>query len=173
MKLRSLTNKKKGSITDIAFVLVAILGTAIFLLIAGYIFPRITAQMKTSQLGNNSYSVAALNSTDDIASRFDYLYIIIFVGLSISVLVSSFFIDSHPILIPIYIIALGLLVIFAVVSEHVYEAFENSDTFSATASTHPMTNYIMSHLVMIAIGLGVLSMILIFSKTPGGYGRGY
>ena len=163
----------KGSIIDIAYLLVAILGTAIFILIVGYIYPQITAQIKTSDIGNNSASVAALNSTDTIVTRFDSVFLAIFVGLSIAVLITSFFIDSSPILIPVYIIALGILIIFAVVAENVYAGFSADTTLAATAATHTITNYILTHLVMVAIGIGVLSMILIFAKPRGNIGRGY
>jgi hypothetical protein len=164
---------KKGSIVDVAFLLVAILGIAIFILIVGYIFPQITGAIKTnSPIGNNTASVAALDSSDNIISRFDYIFLTIFVGLSISVLISSFFIDSSPILIPVYIIALGILIIFAVVAENIYESFAESATFAATAATHPITNYVMSHLIMVAIGVGVLSMVLIFAKPKGNSGYG-
>ena len=164
---------KKGSIIDVAFLLVAILGIAIFILIVGYIFPQITGAIKTnSPIGNNSASVTALDSSDHTASMLDTIFLIVFIGLSISVLISSFFIDSSPILIPVYIIALGILIIFAVVAENVYESFANSATFAATASTHTITNYIMSHLIMVAIGVGVLSMVLIFAKPKGNGGYG-
>lgn len=162
---------KKGSIIDVAFLLVAVLGLAIFILVVGYIFPQITAGIKTSAIGSNTASVAALDSTDNIVSRFDTVFLIIFIGLAISVLVSSFFIGSSPILIPIYIIALSILMIFAAVVEKVYDAFATNVTFVATAATHPITGYILSHLIMAAIGIGVLSMVLIFAK-PGGQNQG-
>ena len=159
---------KKGSIIDIAFLLVAILGVAIFILIVGYVFPQITSKIKGSDIGTNANSVVALDTSDNVVGRFDAIFLTIFVGIVISVLITSFFIDSSPILIPIYIIAMAILVIFAVAAEHIYEAFAGADTFSAVAATHPITGYIMAHLVMVAIGVGVLSMILIFAKRGGG-----
>jgi len=166
MKLKNYLNKK-GSIIDVAFLLVAVLGLAIFILIVGYVFPQITSQIGASDVGNNTASMTALNSSDNVTARFDGIFLIIFIGLAISVLITSFFIESSPILIPIYVIALGLLIIFAVVVENIYESFANANTFIVIAESHPITQYIMSHLVMIAIGVGVLSMILIFAKPRG------
>jgi len=164
---------KKGSIIDVAFLLIAILGLAIFILIVGYVFPQITTAIKTSPIGNNTASVAALDSTDNIVGRFDIIFLIIFMGLSISVLITSFFIGSSPILIPVYVIALSILMIFAAVVENVYDAFATNSTFIATAATHPITGYILSHLIMTAIGIGVLSMVLIFAKPRGQQTGGY
>jgi hypothetical protein len=166
--------QKKGSILDIAFLLVFALGFAIFILIAGYIFPQITNEIKTnSPIGDNNNSVQALNATDNITLRFDTIFLMIFAGLSIAIFITSFFIDSSPILIPVYIIALGLLMIFAVVAENIYEDFSQVSTFSSIAALHPITNYIMSNLVMSAIAVGVLSMVLIFAKPKGYSGGSY
>jgi hypothetical protein len=158
---------KRGSIVDIAFVLVAILGFAIFILIVGKVFPAITHQIGESQIGTLNASQTALNTTDAIAGRGDGLFLTIFIGLCISVLITSFFIESSPILVPIYIIAVGLLLIFSVAAEHIYNAFATNDTFSAIAAGNTVTGFIMSHLVIITIGIGVLSMILIFAKPRG------
>ena len=165
--------EKKGSIIDIAYLLVAILGIGIFILIVGYVYPQITSQIKGSEVGNNSASVTALASTDNIVSRFDSIFLIIFIGIAISVLITSFFIDSSPILIPVYIIALAILITFAVIAEHVYTGFAENADMAATALNHPITSYILSHLVFVAIGVGVLSMILIFAKPRGTSGGPY
>ncbi len=164
--------QKKGSIVDIAFFLVVILGLAIFILIVGKIYPEITNQIKQSDIGDNANSVEALDTTEYIAGKGDMVFIFIFSGLIMAVLITSFFIDSSPILIPVYIISLGLLIIFSVVSENVYDSFSTNPSFSTVAATQPIAAFIMTHLVMVSIGVGVLSMILIFAK-PRGYGGGF
>jgi len=168
MKLRKIKRNKRGSIIDIGFLLIAILGLALFILIVGYVFPQITSQVKTSEIGTNADSVKALDSSDNIILRFDGIFLAIYIGIAISVLITSFFIDSSPILIPVYIIGLGIMIIFAVVAENVYENFAENGTLLAVAASHTITNYIMSHLILITIGLGVLSMILIFAKPNRG-----
>jgi len=162
---------KRASIVDVAFLLVVVLGLGIFILVVGKVFPMITDQIGDSEIGTNANSVEALDATDKIAGKGDMVFMFIFVGLTISIFITSFFIESSPILVPIYIIALGLLIIFAVVAENVYESFTDTDTFSAVAATQPVTAFIMTHLVMIAIGVGVISMVLIFAK-PRGYSPG-
>jgi len=162
--MRKLKGNKKGSIIDIAFLLVGIFGLAFFILIVGYVFPQITDKIKDSQIGENNDSLQALEATDGITQRFDVIFLTIFSGLVFAVLITSFFIDSHPIFIPVYILALGLLVLFAVIAENIYEAFSLSDQLSSTTLTYPITNAIMLNLVYVAIGAGILSMVLIFAK---------
>jgi hypothetical protein len=161
-----MTNKR-GSIVDIAFLLVVAMVHSIFLLVVSYVFPQITAGISASPIGNLTSSQSALNSTNTIAGSGNMVFLTIFIGLCITVLITSFFIDSSRILVPIYIIGVGFLILFAVIVENVYEGFAESATFAATAATQPTIDFIMNHLVAIAIGVGVLSMILIFAKSGG------
>ena len=39
---------KKGSVIDIAFLIVVVIGLSIFILIVGKVFPAITSQIKTT-----------------------------------------------------------------------------------------------------------------------------
>jgi uncharacterized membrane protein YjgN (DUF898 family) len=163
-QLRKLDLSKKGSIVDIGFLLVALFGLAFFILIVAFVFPQITAKLKLSDLGNNNDSLQALETTDGIMNKLDMVFLTIFSGLIMAVLITSFFLDSHPIFIPIYVIALGLLVLFAVIAENIYESFSISDQLSSTTVRYPFVNSIMLNLVYVAIGTGILSMILIFAK---------
>ena len=157
-----LRKNKKGSIIDIAFLLVALLALGIFILVVAKVFPSITTQLAKTQIGSDPASQGALNYTDDLAHRGDMVFMFIFIGLSIAIMITSFFIETSPILIPVYIIALAILIIFAVVSQKVYLSFSTSATFNAIS--YPIVDFIMSNLVMIAIGVGVLSLILMFAK---------
>lgn len=166
--MQNLKGDKRGSIFDVAFILVALLGTAIVILIIAYVFPQITAQIGATEIGNLSSSQAALDKTDNITGNLDNIFLTIFAGLSIAVFVTSFKIDSSPALIPIYIILLAMLVTVAAVGEYVYTEFSEVSQFAATAATHQVTNYIMSNLIITSIIIGVLSFILVFAKPGGG-----
>jgi hypothetical protein len=154
---------KRGSISDIAFLIIFLIGFAIFILVAGYVVPQITGALDDSPIGNNSASHSALSFTESLAGRFDNILLIMFVGIVIGVFITSFMIESNPIFVPIYILLLGFLVLFAVIMENVYEAF-NTGVLASTYATHTMTNYLLTHLVYITIAVGCLSMILIFAR---------
>jgi len=160
---------KRGSIVDIAFLIVFLLGFAIFILVAGYVIPQITGALDSSEIGNNTASHNALTYTENLTTRFDGILLVMFIGLTIGIFITSFLIDSSPIFIPIYIILLAFILIFAVVVENVYEGF-NTGALASTFAEHTMTNYIMTHLIFIAIAVGCLSMILIFARPRIGVG---
>lgn len=165
--------RKKGSIVDVAFLIVVLLGFSIFFLIVAKVFPTITNQISLTEIGSNEASVSALESTENTVGEGDMVFLFIFTGLVMAIFITSFFIDSSPILIPVYIIALALLLIFSAVSENVYHSFSEHPTFSEVSPNHPVINYIMEHLFLISIAVGVLSMILIFAKPRGYSGGGF
>jgi hypothetical protein len=160
---------KRGSIVSIAFLVVFLFAFAIFILIAGYVVPQITGALSDSEIGNNSASQGALTYTENLTQRFDGILLVMFIGLTIGVLITSFMIDSNPIFIPIYILLLAILVLFAAVVENIYEAF-NTGVLASTYAQHTITNFLMSHLVYISIAVGCLSMILIFARPRAGMG---
>jgi len=162
---------KTGSIQDIFFFLVMILGIALFILIVGYFVTEVTSQMESTVLNESAPTRTMLNYSDSIVSKLDYVFLIIFVGLIIGILISSFMIESHPIFVPIYTFLLGFAVVVGVIMGHVYDKFTENVDLAATAATHTFTSAIMDNFVKIIIGVGILSMIIIFAKARGREGR--
>jgi len=155
---------KKASIFDLAFIIIFAIGFALFLLIAGYVLLTINTQLKTTEIGTNPNSATALGWIDNIVSRFDYIFVILYIGLTIGLFISAFLIDSNQIFVPIYIILLALLVIISAVAQHLYQSFASVPEFMSRDIANPMMSYIMNHLIVSSIGIGVISMILIFAK---------
>ena len=155
---------KRGSIVDIAFIIIALLGLAIFIVVIGYVYPQITTAIRGTPIGNNTASAQALNQVDTGIGRMDNIFLIIFVGLTVALFVTSYKIDSSPALMPIYIILLALLVIIGITAQYVFEKFTEIPTFQPTAVLDIMMSKIMGNLTVISIVLGVISMVLIFAK---------
>lgn len=167
MQSKSARLNKRGSIQDVIFILIALLGLSIFILIVAYVFPQIYTQIKASPIGNNTDSAQALDKGISIAGSLDKVFLIIFVGLVISLMVTSYNIYSRPVFVPIYIILLALTVTIAAVGQYVYERFTTGTVFSATSLAQQAMHYTMTNLIIVAVGMGVLSMILIFAKPAG------
>ena len=161
---------KRGSIQDVFFFVVFVVGLAIFFIILNYVANEVTGELLQSALNTSEAARNALGYTETLTAQFDYIWLFVFVGLLIGVLISSFMIHSHPIFIPIYIIFLGVAVVVGVIMNNVYLAFTSNATLAATAATHTFSNTIINNYVLIVIGVGILSMIIIFAR-PVGAGR--
>lgn len=162
MEIRKIN--KKGDIENLFYFIVTMLGLALFIIILAYVVPKVTDEMKKTDMNESSYVRDMFSESDAIIDRLDPVYLIVFAGLIIAILITSFFINSHPIFIPIYIFLLGFVVVVGVIANHVYDEFAaNTDLATAAASQTFMIS-IMDNFVLILIGVGILSMIIIFAK---------
>jgi len=155
---------KKASIEDIFFLIVTLLGLAIFIIIVAYTIPQVTDGLAKTDINDSEAARTMFGASDDIIDRLDPVYLIIFAGLIISIFIVSFMIQSHPVFIPIYILLLGLAVVIGVIANHVYDEFAaNADLVTVSASQTFMVA-IMDHFIAIIVAVGVISMIIIFAK---------
>ncbi|PLW80761.1 hypothetical protein C0585_01000 [Candidatus Woesearchaeota archaeon] len=163
----SLRGNKRGSISDVAFWIIMIIAFSVLVLIMSYAFTQVNDQLKTSPIGANNESAAALDYETSVIGYFDGLFLAVFIALSLAVLITAYFIYSNPIFVPVYIIALGFLVLISTVGQYIYNSLINNPDLASTGTSNPMMTLIMSHLIISSIVIGVLSMILIFSKKSG------
>jgi len=162
---RKKKRNKKGSMIDVFFVIVTIVGLAIFILIMSHVTPKITDGLKEiDELNETNSSRQALDAVEENNNKLDGILLFVFVGLIIGIFITAFLIDSHPIFVPIYIFLLGFAVLIGVIMNKVYESFYNSEVLNETARELTFTTAILNNYVPIVIGVGIITMIIIFAK---------
>jgi len=154
----------KGSIEDIFFFIVTLLGLAIFLIIVAYTIPQVTDGLAKTDINNSEAARAMFAESDRTMDKLDPVYLIIFAGLIISIFITSFMINSHPIFIPIYILLMGFAVIIGVIANHVYDQFVANADLAVVAASQTYMVAIMDYFIPILVAVGIISMIIIFAK---------
>jgi len=159
---------KKGDITDsLSFVIVVIVLAIGFFIIA-FIIPSITSGLRNAGVNSTSEGENAINKLNDFGTQgIQKGFFFVFMGLCISVLISAFFIDTHPIFLFLYIIFLGIAVILAAYLANAYETFSQVPAFNSFYATQGLFTLVVSHIVLITVIVGALSFIIIFSKFRG------
>lgn len=156
---------KRGSMIDVFFLVVTITGLAIFILIVSHVTPKITDGLKEMDgLNKTNESKEALDAVEENNNKLDGILLFIFVGLIIGIFITAFLIDSHPVFVVVYIFLLGFSVLIGVIMNKVYESFYNSETLNETARELTFTTAILNNYVPIIIGVGIITMIIIFAK---------
>jgi len=167
LELKSLIVKnKKGSIQDIFTLMIFMVGIGIFIAILIYTIPKITDGMRETELNDSVAIRTALLSSDEIVqNNLNNVYLILFAGLIISLMIASFMIDSHPIFVPVYIFLLAFAIVVGVILDNVYEEFTTNTIMNESVTNYmPIPTAIMGNIIPILIAVGVLSMIIIFGK---------
>jgi len=166
-------NNKKGSIEDSIFIVVLLFITALVFLFAYVINSTIsTAAIPAFEnvSAGSSIGFTTVNSIFD--NTINYVYLAVFFGLIISLVITSFLTPTHPIFYIFAVIIFIALMIVSVALSNMYEAITANPTFSSAVAHMPIMDYIMLHLPMIAIVIGIIAAIIVFSRAGGPQGGG-
>jgi len=161
---------KRGSIEDSILIVILLFITALVFVFAYVINGAIsTAAIPAFEniSAGSSVGFVAVNGIFD--NTMNYIFLAVFFGLLISLIITSFLTPTHPIFFIFAIIIFIALVLVSVVLSNAYEAITSSATFTSAVSHMPIMDYIMLHLPLIAIVVGILAAIIIFSRAgqPG------
>jgi hypothetical protein len=100
----------------------------------------------------------------------------IMIGLALSVVVSSWFIQAHPVFLIFYFLILVIGVIVSMGLSNAWDTFSTNPTLSSSLSAFPITNNILSYLPHYVAAMGMLAMVVLFAKPSnisGYFGGGH
>jgi len=166
---------KKGDILDILVFLLTIVILAIGFFTFSYVIPQITDGFKTAGLDNSAEGVSAIDHLESFGIvSIQRGFFFIFAGLIMGIMVSSFFIRTHPIFIFLYIFLLGITLVLGVYLGNMYQTFTENAIFATRLADQTWINLVMNNILKIILGVGAFSIIIIFSKYSvfGGSGNG-
>ena len=155
----------RGSVLDLIIVFV-ILGITMFGLVMGLKIYNAFVDSDawpTTAVGNST-STAALASLDVI----NYGMLFLAVGLVVTLIVSAFFIETHPIF---FIVSIVLLLVVVVVSAPITNAFmeiATSDSLATESAQYDIATHVIGNIPLIAVVGGFLVIIALYAKPGGG-----
>ena len=159
---------KKGDFTGVIFLVVSISILAIFLLIVGYIVPQITTPL-VEHIGISEEINKSLHVSSNVAEHtLPTLWMILFAGLMLGLFATSFFIQTHPIFVPVFMLLLVIAILVAIPLSNAYEELSENAYLSTAAEQQSMIGFIMLHLPLATFIIGLTSMIIAFAKPDGG-----
>jgi hypothetical protein len=164
-----LKQTKKSDPTDIILLLVILFFLAVSMTIALFVNEKIKGVIDNTTLNESSAYPKITSSFKTINETTVQRGFVLFFGLLIiGILVSSFMIKVNPVFIFIYIFTLAIAIFVAVYLANTYELLVSNAQLMAIASNYAMMTWVMQNIVKILLGVGALSMIIIFSKIFGG-----
>jgi hypothetical protein len=161
----------KAELTDIMIWMLTMFILAIGLFILMFIVPSISGGLRTAGLNNSVEGSNAIASLDTIStSVINNGFLMLFVGLILSVMITSFMVRTHPIFLFLYILFLGITILLSFYLGNAYFQMTSNPVFANMVNTATYSNLVMSHIAEITIAVGALSMIIVFAKfsTFGG-----
>jgi len=169
--MRKLLKNKKGELTDYLIFLITIFILAIGFFVMIYVIPEIGNGLKNAGMNSTSEGSDAIESMISIGTgTINMGFMLLFVGLIISMMITSFMVRTHPIFLFLYILFLGITLLLGLYLGNAYYTFEQNPLFASTIANAGFIHLVMSNIVLITLAVSALSMIIIFAKfsTFGG-----
>lgn len=159
---------KKGVVTEIAYFVLFLFIAAVVIMITAKVYTSLQDGIQSSSL-QSANTDALFQKTDNAYKTFDSMFLVLVVGLCIGIIISAFFINSHPIF---YVITILLWPIVVIISAALSNAYESLMAVSAMQqSTISMTTipFVLDKLPYISIILSILIMVAMYAKGDGAY----
>lgn len=155
----------KGDPTDYLLLLVMLFFLAVSFVVVMYANGIIQNIIQTTAL-NQSSAYESINSSFSTINEYttQRAFTMMFGLLIISILATSFLIRVHPVFLFIYIFLLGITIFVSVYLANTYEMIVSTPQFAEFATNYATMTWVMEHIAVILVGVGALSMIIIFGK---------
>jgi uncharacterized membrane protein YphA (DoxX/SURF4 family) len=161
--------QKRADPTDILLLLVLLFFLAVSFVVAGFMNSKIQDVISNTALNSSSAYESINDSFNNInTTGVQRGFVLFFALLVIGIMVSSFMIRVHPVFIFIYIITLVVAIFLAIYLANTYAMLQDNPLFAELSANNTLITWTMQHIIKILIGVGALSMIIIFGKVGGG-----
>ena len=156
----------KGNVLDLIIVFV-ILGATMLMLVLGLrIYNEGFADKWPTTAVGNATRTGMLASLDVI----NYGMLFLAVGLVVSLAVSAFFIQTHPIFFIVSIIILLLVIVASAPISNAFMSMVTSDSLATEAASYDVATHVVGNIPLIAVVGGFLIIIALYAKPKEGGG---
>ena len=163
--MKSLLQSKKGDLPDMLVFIIVIFVLAIGMLIFAYVIPAVADGLETAGMNSSSEGANSIDELSDFGTvTIQRGFLLLFFGLAISTIITSFFTRVHPMFLFLYIIFLGLTVFIGTYLGNAYEQVSANPVLAETLASQGLITVVMQNLVILSLAIGALSMIIVFAK---------
>lgn len=156
----------KGQIgADLMIVVIIIVASAIALPFIYMALSEVNDSIQADSSFSADAKVSIDNTTDNFSSTFDAIFVFFLVGAWIFLLVSTFFIDSHPIFFAISIIIVIAVLIVSISLVNSYVDIMNDSSVAAYEAAFPIMSWCMNHLLIIILAISFTTLISLYAKN--------
>ena len=155
------------SATDVLFIAAMVTFLAVGFFVMHYVVDVTTTEIVANPTVNSSdKAVTAFNSMKTVSNRLDYVIFALFVGLSLALIITGYFVMGYPIFMFFYILVNMFAVGLSAVFSNIWEEFSTNPTLAGSLTSFPITNNLMQYLPYYVGIVGFIGIVVMFAK-PG------
>jgi hypothetical protein len=155
------------SATDVLFIAAMVTFLAVGFFVLHYVVGEATDSIVSNPTVNSSAkAVTAFNSMKTVSNRLDYVVFALFIGLSLGLIITGYFVYGYPVFMFFYILVNMIAVGLSAVFSNVWETFATDPTLGSSLTAFPITSNLMTYLPYYVGVVGFIGIIVMFAK-PG------
>lgn len=156
---------KQGSARDVILIVIVIFVLALGTFVAHFMMnTAANGMLAVPTINSSSSTVTALESAKTVSSQYDYLVFAVFIGMTLALIITGWFVGGNPIFMFIYFLIVIIGVVLAAIFSNVWEQISQASVFGSTVVSFPITNHLLTWLPMYASIIGILGLIVMFAK---------
>lgn len=164
--------RKKGSVFEIPFIIIFLMGASIMFIFAYQIGDELNVDWQNDTGMHNQSKEIVGNFVTGYPAWFNGLFLLVFVFLVIGVVIGASVIDTHP---AMFFVALVLLLIFlgvAATAANIYDDFASDEDMVGYTEQFTVIEFVMQNFVKIIAGMGFIILGVMYAKAKGRSGVG-
>lgn len=163
---KRISKSKKGNVVIDSFLVILFICVLGIVLFFGF---KILSSVNSSIQADSSFDTYSKSELQSYTTKtqvvFDNLFIVVFILLWIVTLVASFYIDAHPIFFGLSLILLLFIFWLTPMIGNAVETIMIDSEISGTVALFPKANWILTHLLTVAIVVGSSILLTMFAKN--------
>lgn len=156
---------KKGSGMDIIYILAFLFTFAIVTIVAFTFYAGYTDSIADNPNFDNAINDQVEEQAIATLHAWDYLFVFIMVGLTITTLLGGFMLRTHPAFFWISLLLLIIAIIIAAVLGNVFGSVTSTSSFSTAAGELSVIPFFMNHLPLMILLIGGIILVILFAKN--------
>lgn len=155
----------KGFLGDFVFYFIFIFAIAIVIITIYMAYSQINDGLQSSdQVPTDAKSILS-NSKTRFLNTWNWLLVLLLIGLFIGIVVLAFTIQSHPVFATLAILVLIVVGGISVFLANAFNGFASSSGISAYATEFSLIPFIMQRLPYFVVALGFVFIIVLYAKS--------
>lgn len=159
---------KKGQLDFPIFTIIAVTFVIVIYLIFGLKVLNSVKDPISNAFGNMSGGSVAQAGANQVSNfginSMDKIFAVLFIFMIIGLLLSVFFIDTHPIWIFLFIILGVMAILFGNVIQYIMSTIMGSSAFTQEQLKMPFTSFIINNFEVVLVGIIILVLLVLYGK---------
>ena len=153
------------SVQDVIIVTIILFAVGFIIIEVGGVTHSVNVQLLNQPVfANNSNAVSVITHADTAINMTDYIYLALFVGFFLSILITGYLVGGIPIAAPIYFFLVIIFTFIGVVLQNVWADIVGTSTMALYSLNFPITTFILNNLGYFTAIFGLAGILIMFAK---------